>query len=521
MNRRDFLKAVGLTAGTITLAGSVANASAEVKNDTPSLQYKITRPNILFLMSDQHRWDCLAAAGNSKIKTPNLDSIAQNGVLFSNAYASTPTCTPCRSVLLTGLSPWHHGMLGYGRVAEKYPFELPGAMKNAGYHTFGIGKMHWYPQKTLHGFHGTLVDESGRVETEGFISDYRRWFAETAPEQNPDATGIGFNDYRASAYALDEKLHPTFWTGNTACQFIDTYNKPEPFFLKVSFARPHSPYDPPQRFWNMYDATDMPAPFIGDWADRYTPYNDTGNKSWRCDRGVETAQISRKGYYANITFIDEQVGNIIKTLKKKGLYDNTLIIFTADHGDMLGDHHLWRKSYAYEGSTHIPMLMKWPKHFKTVINRGSIVKKPVEMRDILPTCLDAANAAIPPKLDGQSLLDLIRNANPQWREYIDLEHSTCYHDINHWMGLTDGKYKYIFHASDEFEQLFNLQNDKEERVDLAQVPANTALLTRWRNRLIEHLSERGTEYVKNGQLVVWNSEDKLYSPFYDNKFDPR
>lgn len=519
MDRRGFLKTVGLTLGA-ALTGHTANASFEIKNDVMSLRSSTDRPNILFLMSDQHRWDCIGAAGNSKIKTPNLDSIVQDGVLFSNAYSTTPTCTPCRAALLTGLSPWHHGMLAYGRVARTYPFELPQAMKDAGYYTFGIGKMHWYPQKTLHGFHGTLVDESGRVESSDFISDYRRWFAEVAPGQNPDATGIGWNDYRASVYALDEKLHPTLWTGNTACQFIDTYNKLEPFFLKVSFARPHSPYDPPQRFWDMYAQNDMPVPFVGNWASRYAPYNNTGNTSWRCDRGVATAQRSRKAYYANITFIDEQVGNIIKSLKKKGIYDNTLIIFTADHGDMLGDHHLWRKSYPYEGSTHVPMLLRWPKNFDSSLTRGSTLEHPVEIRDILPTCLDAANAEIPPKLDGQSILDLVRNDEPQWREYIDLEHGTCYNNINHWMGLTDGKYKYVFHAKDGLEQLFDIQNDKSETADISQDPANASMVSLWRNRLIEHLTERGTEYVNNGQLVVWGTKSKTYSPFH-GKYDPR
>ena len=520
MNRRDFLKSIGFATGTLALADSVANASINAEKNVSSLSTGTARPNVLFIMSDQHRWDCIAAAGNSKINTPNLDSIAADGVLFSNAYSCTPTCTPCRAALLTGLAPWHHGMLGYGRVAEKYPFELPQAMKDSGYYTFGIGKMHWYPHKTLHGFHGTLVDESGRVEEPGFVSDYRQWFAKAAPGQNPDATGIGWNDYRAAVYALDEKLHPTQWTGNTACRFIDSYDKHEPFFLKVSFARPHSPYDPPQRFWDMYNDNDMPAPFIGDWVDRYAPYNNTGNASWRCDRGVETAQHSRKAYYANITFVDEQVGRIIDTLKKRGIYDNTLIIFTADHGDMLGDHHLWRKNYAYEGSTHIPMLMRWPKNFDSVVNRGSKIENPVEIRDILPTCLDAANAAIPPKLDGQSMLDLVRKANPQWREYIDLEHDRTYNDINHWTGLTDGKYKYVFHAKDGFEQLFDIQHDKSEAVDLARNPEYKSILTLWRDRLVAHLSERGAEYVDKGKLVVWGSKRKQYSPLFAN-FDPR
>ena len=135
MTRRNLLKAA--------YASSVLIGPARVSSAAAAR----SKPNILYLMTDQHRADCLGCAGNKIIKTPNLDSIAADGVVFPNAYTSTPSCTPARAGILTGLSPWHHGMLGYGRVAGQYPFEMPQALRDAGYHLFGIGKMHWYPQK--------------------------------------------------------------------------------------------------------------------------------------------------------------------------------------------------------------------------------------------------------------------------------------------------------------------------------------------------------------------------------------
>ena len=113
--------------------------------------------------------------------------------------------------------------MGYGVVAERYRYEMPRLLRERGYYTFGIGKMHWFPQKTLHGFHGTLVDESGRVEQNGFVSDYRDWFKLNAPGKNPDALGIGWNDHTGGVYPLDEKLHPTCWTGEMALEFIHHY----------------------------------------------------------------------------------------------------------------------------------------------------------------------------------------------------------------------------------------------------------------------------------------------------------
>jgi arylsulfatase A-like enzyme len=117
----------------------------------------------------------------------------------------------------------------------------------AGYYTFGIGKNHWFPQKALHGFHGTFVDESGRIEQDGFVSDYRDWFRLQAPGEYPHKTGLGWNSHLARPYALDERLHPTSWIGQTALDFLDHYQADTPLFLKISFERPHSPYDPPQK----------------------------------------------------------------------------------------------------------------------------------------------------------------------------------------------------------------------------------------------------------------------------------
>ena len=160
-------------------------------------------------------------------------------------------------------------MLGYGRVPEYYPNELPRMVRDAGYYTLGIGKMHWFPQRTLHGFHKTILDESSRVESEGFMNDYRRWMKEVAPDVNPDVTGLSFNDYRAKTYQLPEEYHPTAWTGRTAVEFLENYDRDEPFFLKVSFARPHSPYEPPERLLEMYEEVEVVPARQAQWSKKY------------------------------------------------------------------------------------------------------------------------------------------------------------------------------------------------------------------------------------------------------------
>ena len=523
MKRRDFVfSSISFSLGAAGLKGSAQNLSDinRLIAPLPTTEHLANhdhsdtkQPNIIFIMSDQHRGDTIGCMGNKSVITPNIDRLASEGTLFVSGYTASPSSTPARAGLLTGLSPWHHGMLGYGKVAEKYKYEMPQMMRNLGYYCFGIGKMHWSPQNALHGFHATLIDESGRVESPNFISDYRKWFQLNAPGENPDKTGIGWNDHGAGTYKLDERLHPTAWTGETACEFIRNYDNQRPLFLKVSFARPHSPYDPPKRYLDLYNNVAIPKPSIGDWcgkyAERKTPEQVAKDVAF-ANLGDEYAVCSRRHYYANVTFIDDQVGKIIKTLKERGMYDNSIICYTADHGDMLGDHYHWRKTYAYEGSTKIPFIIKWPSSMK--INNKRI-DKPVELRDFLPTFLTLAGGQIPSDMDGKSLLPLVNEPNPQWRQYIDLEHATCYSPDNYWCALTDGKIKYIWFFHSGNEQLFDLQKDPHELKNLSADKNYAKRLAEMRTAMIEHLKERGDEFVKDGKLVI-REKTMLYSPNY-------
>lgn len=481
------------------------------------------QPNIIFIMTDQQRGDAIGCAGNEKIITPNIDRLAADGYYFRHAYTAAPSSTPARAGLLTGLSPWHHGMLGYGVVAEHYRYEMPRMLRESGYFTLGLGKMHWTPQNATHGFHATLVDESGRVESPYFMSDYRKWFQLVAPGKNPDVTGIGWNDHGARVYQLAEEVHPTVWTGNVAVETIRHYEGDRPLFLKVSFARPHSPYDPPQRVLDLYKDIDVDGPVQAEWSSHIG--ENMTRPEQRSDApygqfGEEYVKNSKKHYYASVTFIDEQVGRIIAALKEKGMYDNTIICFTADHGDMMGDHNHWRKTYAYEGSTRIPYIVKFPKSMATVRPAGSTIDQPVELRDFLPTFLEAAGAEIPADMDGCSLSRLVTQEKPEWRRWIDMEHATCYSNDNYWCALTDGELKYIWFVRTGKEQLFDLRKDPQETRNLVDSRRYRDELATLRAAMVEHLSERGEEWVKDGKLVTRKST-LLYSPNYPRKAAPK
>lgn len=501
---------LGLLSGITCICGA---AKAQISKDINQ------SPHIILIMTDQQRGDALGCAGNDVVISPHIDELGTAGCIFTNAYTAAPSSTPARAGLLTGMSPWHHGLLGYGQVAEHYKYEMPQMLKDLGYHTLGIGKMHWHPQNALHGFEATILDESGRVESPYFMSDYHKWFYQKALDLNPDSTGLGWNAHGAKSYALPEELHPTRWTGDQAVEAIRKYNSSQPLFLKVSFARPHSPYDPPQRFVDMYEEKNIPVPVVGDWCKACMPNLEPEKNpdAYMGNFGVEYACNSRKYYYASITFIDEQVGRIIEELKSKDMYDNALICFVSDHGDMLGDHYLWRKTYAYEGSSSIPFIVKLPRSMKKVKKGISKIEEPVELRDLLPTFLSINNSPIPKDMDGMSLLPLLEGQNKVlWRKFIDIEHATAYWDNNYWCALTDGKIKYIWFFRTGEEQLFDLVKDPHELQNLAVEQSSEQTLKTMRRAMIEHLSERGEEWVKNGELVV-RRESLLYNPNYPNK----
>ena len=494
--------------GLLQLGAAAAGAPA-ILAQTPR---RMSRPNILFLMTDQHRGDCIGAAGNRVIRTPHLDRIAAEGVRFSSAYSSTPTCTPARTALLTGLSPWHHGMLGYSNMARQYPLEKPRALRGAGYYTITVGKQHYFPMRNGHGYERMILDEHcpcgngpealRNAEQHGPVerNDYESWFLSEAPGLDPHATGLWWNDYPARAFALPERLHATTWTGDTATRFLSDYDGRRPFFLKVSFIRPHSPYDPPNRFLKMYEDAPIAEARSGKWAERYEKRNSDRTDIWRGRLNPAEIRRSRQGYYGSISHVDEQIGRILEALERRGWLEETLIVFTSDHGDMTGDQNLWRKSYAYEPSAHIPMLMRWPQGMLSA-ERGAVMTQPVELRDLLPTFLEAAGTTPSRPIDGRSLLSLVRGPGEGWREYIDLEHDVCYSPENHWNALTDGATKYIYHARDGEEQLFDLTRDPCELSDLAGDAAHAAELRKWRQRLIAHFAERGAPFLKSGNLA--------------------
>ena len=475
---------------------------------------KSERPNIILIIADQMRGDAFGADGNPVTQTPNIDYLAAAGTRFSHAYSAVPSCLPARATIMTGQDQWHTGILGMGngqgQIPHDFPHTLAGELRNAGYRTHLVGKGHFHPQRASMGFESAELDESGRMPE----SEHRRWFKDHAPEGvSPDDHGVDWNSWHARPWHTAEYLHPSAWTVSRALEFLKTRDRERPFFLNISFARPHSPYVPPPYYFDLYHAGETPAPSVGNWAFMHDdPITAADPNAWRGRMTPERIHRARSGYYGEISFIDTQIGRLLNFARKlPGVLQNTWILFTSDHGDMQGDHNLWRKTYAYEGSSRIPFIVVPPAG----TNRRGVAEEVVELRDVMPTLLDAAGINRPETVDGASLLPLLDAPAEEWREYIHGEHCTCYSPEQEMQYVTDGRRKFVWLPRLNREQFFDLEQDPGECTDLTADRSRLEEAGRWRSYLVRELEARECGWVRNGRLFCPADSESLVSPFRD------
>ncbi len=496
MDRRSFIRKGSAAAGLALTGCNITSSQRGRQPATPKV-------NILFIMDDQHRGDCIGALGADWLQTPNLDRLANEGAMFTRAYTSMPSCLPARAAILTGLRPWNHGLLSFLTIPNKYRVEYPQLFTDAGYRTHVAGKNHFYGAK--HGFQTCEVEEiDKRLRSDGlYRDDYMRWMQVNHPDKHPKGGAPSFTDHRGNRpWPYEEETHPTHWTAERAKAFLREYDGDAPWLLKFSLHRPHPPFDAPKRLIDYYKAQDLPDPVVGEWAEKR--YGDATGSIYNSPSSAvgrypdEEIRDSRAAYYAAITHVDEKIGEVLDVLEERGELENTLILFTSDHGDMMGDHHLWRKVYPYEPSACVPMIVRWPEALNIPMPRGQKLDHLVELCDIMPTFLDAAGLSIPPGLDGDSMLNILRNPSGPWREVLDLEHGAQYFQEGAYVALTDKRYKYVYYTQTGEQELFDLANDPQETKNIT----DPAMLAPWRKRMITFLEERGEEWVKDGELVV-------------------
>ncbi|WP_318615721.1 arylsulfatase [Sporosarcina sp. YIM B06819] len=472
------------------------------------------KPNILLIEVDQMRADCLSIMDHPVVDTPNLDQLARDGVLFTNAYAATPSCVPARASILTGMSQASTGRVGYqDKVPWKYENTLADEFSKAGYHTQSIGKMHVYPTRSLCGFHNVILHDgymhynrfkfnTKTMESADSVDDYLNWMRDrTIGHVDLSDLGLDCNSSTmARPWHLAEELHPTNWLTTQSIDFLRRRDPSKPFFLKMSYVRPHPPFDPPSVFYDMYRDMDLPDPPLGDWADT----NDRSREGLNpvTAKGLvpkQRFQRAQAAYYALITHVDHQIGRFLNALQEYGVYNNTIILFVSDHGELLGDHNLFRKSLPYEGSANVPFILADPGNHLSM-KKNSRLEEVVELRDIMPTLLGAANIAIPDTVEGKSVLPLVRKEQDvQWREYIHGEHTL---GNQSYQCITNGKEKYIWYSQTGEEQFFDLIKDPKELTNRIQEADYVQRIQVRREQLIQELAGREEGYSDGKSLFV-------------------
>jgi len=462
------------------------------------------RPNIVFITCDQFRGDCLGVDGHPVVETPHLDQLAYTGTRFTQAYTAVPSCIAARAAILTGMAQKNHGRVGYrDGIRFEYPHTLPGELASAGYHTQGVGKMHFSPARNLCGFHNVVLHD-GYLHCErkvqnnyDLVDDYMPWLRSRIGE---DADlilhGLNANAWVARPWQYAEATHPTTWATTMAVDFFRRRDPTRPFFLWLSYVRPHPPLDPPQVYFDQYIGREFPDVPMGNWADREARMTHVDGGAGFM--GKAQLHRARAAYYAQITHIDHQIGRLLEYLIEHEARQNTLIVFTSDHGELLGDHNLFRKALPFQGSVRIPFIVSPPPAWR--LPGGNVVDALVELRDVMPTLLDACGCSIPDTVDGSSVLPFCRGQAPgRWRNSLHGEHAYGVQS-NHFIVL--GQFKYAWFSQDGRELLFDLDSDPTESRNLADNPEYSRELDSARRQLAIELAGREEGYSDGESLIA-------------------
>ena len=452
------------------------------------------RPNILVITTDQLRWDALGSSGNRDVHTPSLDKLAAESTTFTHHFVQHPLCMPSRASFLSGRYPSSLGITQMGvPVPETLPL-LPHYLQRAGYTTANIGKLHVLPHANRdhrlphppYGFDYLAVsDEPGVYE-----DAYRAWVRRKDPAQLehlsvglPPATetwyhtmgisdpvthpGSGARDDFAGPVVFpgaDGVTHSAF-VGEQTCEYLRAQDGRQPFLCIAGFFAPHAPWVVPERYLGLYNPKTFTLP-------DYPVELEPKRAEARCTD--DDLRGARHGYYALISEVDDYVGRILATLETQGLYEETLVVFTADHGEWLGEHLKYGKGYPGDDAVaRVPLIIRWPG------SGARTVSELAEAVDVLPTLLEAAGLQVSPELQGQSLMPLLEDRPYRAKSSALMEH-------HGWKNLRTAHFRYLVHA-DGRERLWNLEDDPHEYHDIAAEPAYREVLAEHRKLLLEKL----------------------------------
>jgi len=429
--------------------------------------------NILVIMVDQHRADCLGCMGNREVQTPHIDALAAVGVRYENSFCPFPVCTPSRYSFLSGRYAFEHRGLNNRSTPLPEVVMWPELLRRAGYRTAAVGKMHFTPTYLDVGFERMCLSEQdgpgrwdddyhrylrdrGLVDADDLI-DQRMEYREHAPESYWKSLG-------AKPSNLPEEHHSTTWIGDRAVEELETWQG-NGNLLMASFIKPHHPHDPPKAWWDRYPAASV-SPLPG-WMPRCPERDLAFNGGYFPHEHFDEAALRQAtaAYYANIAHVDHQVGRMVEKLKEKGLYEDTLILYTADHGEYMGFHHMTLKAgIMYDPLVKVPLVIR----FGADLDRGGVSEQLVSNIDIGPTLLAWAGVAADAAMTGR---DLYRD---------EAGHAVVFaEDGRPWHAMArDERWKLVRQAPGTTPLLFDLQDDPLELHNVYEVSRHRAVVER-------------------------------------------
>lgn len=443
-----------------------------------------SRPNIIFIITDQQRYDTISGLGFPYMDTPNLDGLVREGTVFANCFCAAPSCVPSRASLFTGYYPHTTGIYKNEDIWRHTWVEL---LADAGYSCVNIGKMHTYPYETPCGFHERFVVENkdrylaGRwffdrwdlaLQAQGLIKQQRELYRKR-------------KDYKerlgAFEWDLPENTHSDFFVGDLATWWIKRKPKTEPLFLQIGFPGPHPPFDPIPRYAELYLTKDLPIPDVTQAElDGQPPAQkelidqncqiDHDSIAWTKNPTREQLHRIRAYYLANVTMIDEKIGQILEALEEKGYLENAIVIFTSDHGDCLGDHGHIEKWTMYDIITRTPLIVRAPGHFEG----GRQIDDLCQQMDIAPVILEMAGADVPDSWEAVSVMPLLRGeSNETLRQYVFAEQGRdlTLTGTEMMTMIRSPDWKLVHYIEGGHGELYDMGNDPGERNNLWANPA--------------------------------------------------
>ncbi|GAA1490447.1 choline-sulfatase [Brachybacterium sacelli] len=467
------------------------------------------RPNIVVIQADQMAAQALGAYGDPAARTPHIDALAADAAVYDRAYCTTPLCAPSRASMMTGRMPSDIGCYDNGDDFAASTPTFAHHLRAAGYHTALVGRMHFIGPDQHHGFEQRLTTDVYPADMD-MVPDWRRDPAERLQWYH-DADAVftaGVSQATVQQDFDDEVGFRTLRHLNDRVRANRAAGERIPFLMVTSFIHPHDPYEPPQEHWDRFADVDIPDPAHPEVPD---PAQDPHSHRLRAMSGFDRREPSgeevrraRRSYYAAVSYIDDHIGGIRERLKTLGLADETIIIVTSDHGDMLGEKGLWFKMSPYEESSRVPLIIHGPDHLVP----GGRYANPVSLLDLMPTLLELADAeqteasggmleagAIPPARQGLSLLESARRERRGTTAPTDRDVVIEYlaeGTLRPQLTLVRGRYKLVVCPGDP-DQLFDLETDPRELRSVADAPEHAEVAAGMRAELEAQYDLAGLE----------------------------